>query len=104
MTSQPTSKSRVSERLLEEELIAKLAELKYEQRSDIRGLEALEANFRQRFEALNRVRLTDAEFRRLLAEIVTSDVFAAAQTLRNRNAYQRYDVTTLNYTLVNIDD
>ncbi|MES2521398.1 MAG: type I restriction endonuclease subunit R [Gemmatimonadota bacterium] len=95
---------RVSERLLEEELIDKLAELKYEQRPDIRGLEALEANFRQKFEALNRVRLTDDEFRRLLAEIVTSDVFAAAQTLRNRNAFTRDDGTPLNYTLVNIDD
>src|SRR4051812_3512920 len=104
MTSQPASGMRVSERLLEEELIAKLAELKYEQRPDIRELEALEANFRQKFEALNRVRLTDAEFRRLLAEIVTADVFAAAQTLRNRNAFTRDDGTPLNYTLVNTDD
>ncbi len=104
MTSRPASGMRVSERLLEEELIDKLAELKYEQRPDIRGLEALEANFRQKFEALNRVRLTDDEFRRLLAEIVTSDVFAAAQTLRNRNAFTRDDGTPLNYTLVNIDD
>lgn len=95
---------RISERLLEEELIEKLAELKYEQRPDIRGLEALEVNFRQKFEALNRVQLTDGEFRRLLAEIVTADVFAAAQTLRNRNAFIRDDGTPLNYTLVNIDD
>jgi type I restriction enzyme R subunit len=95
---------KVSERQLEEELIEKLAELKYEQRPDIRGLETLEANFREKFEALNRVRLTDGEFRRLLAEIVTADVFAAAQTLRNRNAFTRDDGTPLNYTLVNIDD
>ena len=86
---------RVSERLLEEELIAKLAELKYEQRPDIRGLEALEANFREKFEALNRVRLTDGEFRRLLAETVTADVFEAARTLRNRNAFTRDDGTPL---------
>src|SRR5690242_20185772 len=104
MTSHPSSGMRVSERQLEEELIDKLAELKYEQRPDIRGLEALEANFREKFEALNRVRLTDAEFARLLDEIVTPDVFAAAQTLRGRNAFTRDDGTPLNYTLVNIDD
>lgn len=104
MESERASGKKISERRLEEELIAKLAELKYEQRPDIRGLEALEANFRQKFEALNRVRLTDGEFRRLLAEIVTSDVFAAAQTLRNRNAFTRDDGTPLNCTLVNTDD
>ena len=48
MTSQTTSGMKVSERLLEEDLIAKLAELKYEQRPDIRGLESLEANFRDK--------------------------------------------------------
>ena len=55
---------------------------KYGYRSDIRDRTALEANFRKQFEALNRVRLTDAEFQRLLDEIITSDVFAAAQILR----------------------
>ena len=95
---------RVSESLVEKELIEKLVSLKYEHRADIRGLEALEANFREKFEALNRVRLTDAEFRRLLAEIVTADVFAAAHVLRNRNAFTRDDGTPLNFTLVDIDD
>lgn len=95
---------RVSERRLEGELIEKLASLKYEHRRDIRGLEALEANFRQKFETLNHVRLTDAEFRRFLTEIVTPDVFSAAQTLRSRTSFTRDDGTPLNYTLVNIDD
>ena len=77
---------------------------KYGYRSDIRDRTALEANFRKQFEALNRVRLTDAEFQRLLDEIITSDVFAAAQILRRRNSFTREDGTPLNYTLVNIDD
>jgi type I restriction enzyme, R subunit len=91
-----------SERQLEEELIEKLRALKYEYRTDIRDRAALERNFREMFEALNRVNLTDAEFQRLLDEIVTPDVFTAAHTLRNRNAFTRDDGTPLNYTLVNI--
>ena len=93
-----------SERDLEESLIAKLRDLKYEYRPDIRGRAALEANFRQKFEALNRVKLTGGEFQRLLDEIVTPDVFQAARTLRNREAFTRDDGTPLNYTLVNIGD
>jgi len=95
---------KVSERLLEEELIEKLVSLKYVHRTDIRGRAALEANFREKFESLNRVGLSDAEFARLLDEIVTPDVFTAAQTLRSRSAFTRDDGTPLNYTLVNIDD
>lgn len=103
-TPSSTGVLKVSERRLEGELIDKLVSLKYEHRRDIRGLEALEANFRQKFEALNHVQLTDAEFRRLLSEIVTPDVFAAAQTLRNRSTFTRDDGTPLHYTLVNTDD
>jgi type I restriction enzyme R subunit len=92
------------ERKLEQELIAKLCELKYEHRPHIRDRASLEENFRKKFEALNHVRLTDGEFHRLLDEIVTPDVFTAAHTLRNRNAFTRDDGTPLNYTLVNIAD
>lgn len=95
---------RVSERRIEDELIERLQALKYAYRPDIRDRARLEANFREHFQALNHVRLTDAEFRRLLDEIVTADVFAAAQTLRSRNSFTRDDGTPLNYTLVNTDD
>ncbi len=46
------------ERQLEEALVRKLRDLKYEYRPDIRDRVTLEANFREEFEALNRVRLT----------------------------------------------
>ena len=92
------------EKKLEDELIAKLRDLKYEYRADIHDRLALEKNFRQKFDALNLVKLTDAEFERLLTEIVTPDVFRAAHTLRNRNSFTRDDGTPLNYTLVNISD
>ncbi len=70
------------ERQLEEELLQKLRDLKYEHRNDIRNRAAMEENFRKKFDALNNVRLTQGEFQRLLVEIVTPDVFTAAHTLR----------------------
>ena len=89
---------------LEAALIGALCDLKYEYRSDIRDRAALEQNFRQHFEALNRIKLTDSEFARLLDEIVTPDVFTGARTLREINSFTRDDGTPLNYTLVNIKD
>jgi type I restriction enzyme, R subunit len=83
---------------IEQKLISVLADLKYEIRSDIRDREALETNFRAKFNALNRVNLTDSEFARLLDEIVTPDVFIAAKTLCSINAFTRDDGTPLNYT------
>ena len=86
---------------LEEQLIEKLRGLKYEYRPDIRDRAALEQNFREKFETLNRVHLTDGEFARLLDEIITADVFAASKALRATEAFERDDGTPLNYTLVN---
>lgn len=93
-----------SEQQLEEQFIQKLLSLKYEYRPDIGNRAALEANFREKFQALNRVKLTDDEFQRLLDEVVTPDVFASARTLRTINSFTRDDGTPLNYTLVNIKD
>jgi type I restriction enzyme R subunit len=94
----------MSEQKIEQGFIGKLVELKYTYRRDITDRISLERNFREKFEALNRVNLTDGEFARLLDEIVSPDVFTAARTLRERNAFTREDGTPLNYTLVNIKD
>ena len=99
-----TSNHLVREDQIEYGFIGKLQNLKYEYRADIRDRAALERNFREKFEALNRVKLSDGEFARLLDEIVTPDVFTAAKTLRSINAFTREDGTPLNYTLVNIKD
>ena len=98
------SPSVIREDTIEYGFIGTLQGLKYEYRRDIRDRAALEQNFREKFEALNRVKLTDSEFARLLDEIVSPDVFAAAKTLREINAFTRDDGTPLNYTLVNIRD
>ncbi len=94
----------VKEGEIEYGFIGKLQDLKYEYRQDIRDRAALERNFREKFEALNRVKLSDGEFARLLDEIVTPDVFTAAKSLRTINSFTREDGTPLNYTLVNIKD
>ena len=96
--------SIVREDGIESGFIGKLQGLKYEYRRDITNRATLEQNFREKFEALNRVRLTDAEFARLLDEIVTPDVFTASKTLRSINSFARDDGTPLNYSLVNLKD
>jgi type I restriction enzyme R subunit len=89
---------------IEKQFIEKLQDLKYTYREDIRDRHSLERNFREKFEALNRIRLTENEFERLKTEINTSNVFAAAKLLRDRNYFQRDDGTPLHYMLVNIKD
>ena len=93
-----------TENQIEQDLIAKLDELKYTYRPDIRDRATLVQNFREHFEALNHVHLTDSEFARLLESIVTPDVFTASKHLRERNSFERDDSTPLYYTLVNIKD
>ena len=93
-----------TENQIERDLLSKLEELKYTYRPDIRDRNALERNFREKFEALNRVSLTDSEYQRLLDSVITPDVYGAAQRLRTINSFERDDGTPLHYTLVNIRD
>jgi type I restriction enzyme, R subunit len=97
-------RSVLREDTIESGFIGTLQGLKYEYRPEITNRASLEQNFREKFETLNRVRLTDSEFARLLDEIVTPDVFTAAKTLRQINSFTRDDGTPLNYTLVNLKD
>ena len=92
------------ENQIEEALIKQLIDLKYNYRPDIVDRKTLEQNFKTKFEALNRVHLTESEFIRLREEIINPDVFAASRMLRERNYFQREDGTPLHYTLVNIKD
>jgi type I restriction enzyme R subunit len=100
----PSKPLVLREQDIEDAFIEKLCTLKYSYRPDIRDRAALECNFRQKFEALNRVRLTDGEFQRLLDELITPDVFTAARVLREKSDFTRDDGTPLSYTLVNIRD
>jgi type I restriction enzyme, R subunit len=94
----------LKEQGIEDAFIEKLNSLKYTYRPDIRDRAALEKNFREKFEALNRVRLTEGEFQRLHDELITPDVFTAARVIREKNDFERDDGTPLTYTLVNIKD
>ncbi|VCW49634.1 hypothetical protein BANRA_05380 [Escherichia coli] len=71
----------------------------YTYRSDIRDRTTLEANFRAKFEALNRVhpdrqRVSTLARRHHHARCLRR----AAQRLRNINSFERDDGTPLNYT------
>ncbi len=92
------------ENQIEESLIEQLKGLKYTHRPDIVDRKSLEQNFKTKFEALNRVRLSSSEFLRLRDEIIRPDVFAASKLLRERQYFQREDGTPLHYTLVNNRD
>lgn len=94
----------LKEAKIEEDLIQRLQDLKYTYRPDIRDRASLEANFREKFQTLNRVKLTDSEFARLRDEIVSPDVFTSAKKLRETNTFTREDGTPLHYTLVNTKD
>ena len=90
---------------IENGFIKKLTEdLKYVYRDDIHDRQSLERNFREKFQTLNKVHLTDAEFTRLMEELTNSDVFVSSKKLRERNTFMREDGTPLQYTLVNIKD
>src|SRR5690554_6634071 len=89
---------------IEQNFVEKLIDLKYIYRDDIKDRNSLERNFKAKFEALNRVNLTESEFLRLREEIIKPDVFAASKLLRERQYFQREDGTPLHYTLVNIKD
>ncbi len=89
---------------IEVNLIEQLKGLKYTHRPDIVDRKTLEQNFRTKFEALNRVRLSDNEFLRLREDIIEPDVFKASKRLRERQYFQREDGTPLHYTLVNNKD
>jgi type I restriction enzyme, R subunit len=92
------------ENQIEENLIEQLKGLKYTHRPDIVDRKTLEQNFKTKFEALNRVRLSDNEFLRLREEIIQPDVYKASKLLRERQYFQREDGAPLHYTLVNNKD
>jgi len=94
----------MKEQDIENSFIEKLKELKYNYRSDIKDISTLTENFRNKFNELNQVNLTDSEFSKLLERIITPDIFKASNILRSNNSFERDDGTPLYYTLVNIKD
>lgn len=87
---------------IEQRLITKLQDLKYVYRGDIKDRYGLEKNFKQKFEQLNKVRLTEKEFARLREEIIKPDAFESSKYLRQKHTFTREDGTPLQYTLVDI--
>jgi type I restriction enzyme R subunit len=93
-----------TENAIEQGLIKQLTNLKYTYCPDITDRKTLEQNFKEKFEALNKVHLSDAEFLRLREEIIQPDVFIASKFLREKQLFTREDNTPLHYTLINIKE
>lgn len=89
---------------IEQHFIRHLEGLGYKYCKNIKNRASLEANFRNKFEALNNVRLTDGEFKRLMDNIVSSDVYKASKTLRDKVEVIHDDGTTQFYPLVNLQN
>ena len=89
---------------IEQHFIRHLEGLGYAYCKDIKDRASLEANFRNKFEALNNVRLTDGEFERLMGNIISSDVYKASKTLRDKVEVIHDDGTTRFYPLVNLQN
>jgi type I restriction enzyme R subunit len=66
---------------IENDFIRKLEELGYQYRPDIKDNITLNQNFREKFETLNHVKLTDNEFKRILEQIII-DLYPILQYLR----------------------
>ena len=75
---------KTKEHKIELDFIKKLEAIKYLYRQDIKTRNSLEQNFRDKFEELNRVKLTDSEFNRLLEDIISPDVFKNSKFLREK--------------------
>ena len=60
----------MTEQKIEHDLISKLADLKYDYRSDNIDRDSLELNFRQKFEELNRVKIGSASCRERVLRLV----------------------------------
>lgn len=89
---------------IEARFIRKLTELGYTYRDDIKDRYSLEKNFREHFNRLNRVNLTDKEFNDLKEYVIKDNVFEASKILRTENYLEREDGTPLYYTLLNIKE
>ena len=89
---------------IEQHFIRHLEGLGYVYRKDIKDRASLEQNFRNKFEALNQVQLTDGEFEKLMRNIVSRDVYKASKTLRDKVEVIHDDGTTRFYPLVNLQN
>ena len=89
---------------IEQHFIRHLEGLGYKYCKDIKDRASLEQNFRNKFEALNNVRLTDGEFERLMGNIISSDVYKASKKLRDKVEVVHDDGTTRFYPLVNLQN
>ena len=92
-----------SEAQLEESLVQRLTGLGYERVSISTSAELL-ANLKRQLEKHNDVKLSGAEFERVLNHLDKGNVFDRAKTLRDRMALKRDDDSTLWMQFLNMEE
>lgn len=98
------NKHNTRESEIETKFIEQLLKQSYIYRGDIKDRYDLEENFRNHFNNLNRVNLSDKEFANLKASIIKDNIFDVSKILRAENYMEREDGTPLFYSLVNKKD
>lgn len=98
------NKHNTREAEIEAQFIDQLVKQGYIYRDDIKDRYDLEENFRNHFNKLNRVNLSNKEFANLKASIIKDDIFDVSKILRAENYMEREDGTPLFYSLVNKKD
>lgn len=98
------NKHNTREADIEAQFIDQLVKQGYIYRDDIKDRYDLEENFRNHFNKLNRVNLSNKEFANLKASIIKDDIFDVSKILRAENYMEREDGTPLFYSLVNKKD
>lgn len=98
------NKHNTREAEIEAQFIEQLVRQGYIYRENIKDRYDLEDNFRNHFNKLNRVNLSNKEFANLKASIIKDDIFDVSKILRAENYMEREDGTPLFYSLVNKKD
>lgn len=98
------NKHNTREAEIETQFIDQLVKQGYIYRDDIKDRYDLEENFRNHFNKLNRVNLSNKEFANLKASIIKDDIFDVSKILRAENYMEREDGIPLFYSLVNKKD
>ncbi|MGL5722505.1 MAG: type I restriction endonuclease subunit R, EcoR124 family, partial [Brevinema sp.] len=89
----------LEEQKLELAFIDKLVEMGYEYRKDIKTIDMLHQNFKEKIEYWNKIELSNREFEQILRDLLGKSVFDSTGLLHTKYTLQRDDDTSINLTL-----
>lgn len=91
--------------VLEEEFIHLLTKaLAYEKREDIKNIDDIEMNFKEKLEKLNSTKFSNKEFGRILTKLKGVNEREAFENLREKHVLERDDGESFYYKLIDFED